>query len=193
MCSHVTMVGWQSWNLQPTGICPVLYAVAPGAVGTASIPITQTAAMVSTGPASSVLQVAIKCNQLGVVYLVDNVPLPAVLAEDGRVESAAFVAAWKAIPETAEVQQVVQHSINNVEAAKRQLFAANMFVMAHKTVGGEGVLYVTARAMLPGSPMQLLLELRFAPGQPGIRAFFRSSRADFAPLAFAAIERALSM
>jgi hypothetical protein len=161
-------------------------------VAVATVALTQTSAMVAPGPASPTLQIAIKSTQLGVLYLTASVPLPAVLAEDGRVESAAFVAAWKAVPEASEGHQVLQRTIADVEAAKRHLQAASLLVMAHKSVGGENVLYVTGRAALPDQPVQLLLELRFVPGQPGVRSFFRSDRADLAPLAFAAVDAALS-
>ena len=166
--------------------------MAPGAVATATIPLTQSPDKVSPGPASAVVQLAFKCNQLPVAYLTDSLDLSAVLAEDGRVESAAFVAAWKAVPEAAETQQTLARAIADVEAAKRRLLAANLFTMAHKSVGGEDVLYVTGRAALPGSAVQLLLELRFVPGRAGVRTFFRSARADLAPLAVAAVDRALN-
>lgn len=168
--------------------------MAPGAVGVASIPLVQSAALASPGPASATLQIAIKCAQLpDVLYLSDSVALPAVLAEDGTVEGAAFVAAWKGVPEAAEVQQALGRTIADAPAAKRALRAANLFVLAHKTVGGEEVLYVTGRAALPAAPAQVLLELRFVAGAPGVRAFYRSARADLAPLAFAAVDKALAV
>ena len=43
------------------------------------------------------VQIAIKCNQLGVLYMSDNMPLEAALAEDGRIEGVQFVQTWKAL------------------------------------------------------------------------------------------------
>jgi hypothetical protein len=47
--------------------------------------------------------------------------------------------------------------------------------------GPQQALYVTAKV---GGVAQLLLELRFTPGVPGVDATFKSERLDMAPLAF---------
>ena len=47
--------------------------------------------------------------------------------------------------------------------------------------------YLAARVGTLPAPTQLLLELRWAPGAPGVRAALRSDRPDLAPLAFAAL------
>lgn len=67
-----------------------------------------------------------------------------------------------------------------------------LFVMAHKSLPSEEVLYVTGRVGLPVAPAQLLIELRFALATPGIRAFAKSERADMAGLAFEAVSAALA-
>ena len=64
--------------------------------------------------------------------------------------------------------------------------------MAHKSLPGEEVLYVTGRVGVPAAPIQLLIELRFTLATPGIRAFAKSERADLAGLAFGAISAALA-
>lgn len=75
--------------------------------------------------------------------------------------------------------------------AKRCL--CRIFVLSHKSVGGEEVLYSTARVAVPGAAgVQLLLELRFTPAAPGVQAFFKSERMDFGPLIFDAVARALA-
>ena len=43
-------------------------------------------------------------------------------------------------------------------------------MLSHKSVGGEEVLYCTGRAVTPAGGVQLLLELRFAAGAPGVQA-----------------------
>lgn len=65
-------------------------------------------------------------------------------------------------------------------------------MLSHKQLGGEEVLYCTARAATPAGGVQLLLELRFAPGAPSVQAFFKSERMDLAPLAFEAVAHALA-
>lgn len=68
-----------------------------------------------------------------------------------------------------------------------QLNPCRLFVMAHKNVNGEDVLYVTGCCSLPTGPVQLLMELRFTVGRPGVRLFFKSERPDLAPMAFDAV------
>ena len=55
----------------------------------------------------------------------------------------------------------------------------------------EEVAYLTARAATLPAPTQLLLELRWAPGAPGVRAAVRSERPELAPLVFAALRGVL--
>lgn len=181
------------FGLQPANQVVAVTPVAPGTIASAIVPLVHSPAMVSApGASPSTLQVAFKCNQRGVLYSTDVVPLSAVLAEDGRVESAAFVTAWKDITDSEEVQQTISSTINDVAAATQSLGASNLFVMAQKSVGGEDVLYVTGRAILGADAAQLLLELRFVKEKPGIRAFFRCTRADLAPAVFEAIAKALA-
>ena len=56
----------------------------------------------------------------------------------------------------------------------------------------EEVLYITAQVALASNSVQLYLELRFAKGTPGARAFLKTEKPDFAPLAFDAISSLLS-
>lgn len=156
--------------------------IQPGQTSVAEVAMNQTPNMVAP-TAASILQVAIKCNQLGVLYLTDNVNVPALFQEDGRIESTQFVSSWKAIPDENEQQRAVGATIFNIDAIKQQLEANRVFVMAHKNVNGEDVLYVTARMGLPTGPVQLLLELRFVQGQPGVRMFYKSERTDLGPMA----------
>ncbi len=56
----------------------------------------------------------------------------------------------------------------------------------------EEVLYITAQVALASNTVQLYLELRFAKGTPGARAFLKTEKPDLAPLAFDAISSLLS-
>lgn len=137
---------------------------------------------------------AIRCNQLGVLYMSDNVTLAGVLAEDGRIESAAFVNGWKAIPETSEVQHPLNLTIAAADVAKSKLEAAHLFVMAHKQVPGtsEEVLYVTGKAGTLPAPVQLLMELRYVVGAPGVRCFYKSEQPALAPMLWPTLEEVLA-
>lgn len=138
------------------------------------------------------MQVAVKCNQLGVVYFSDALSVDAVLSQDLQMEPATFVELWRGVPEAAEQQAELPATIASVESATVALQQKGFLVLAHKTVGLEDVLYVAGQASMPDSPAQLLLELRFALGGPGVRAFYRGVRPDLAQQVFAALTASLA-
>ena len=72
----------------------------------------------------------------------------------------------------------------------RQLLHRTGVCLIH-TGSREEVAYLTARAATLPAPTQLLLELRWAPGAPGVRAAVRSERPELAPLVFAALRGVL--
>lgn len=189
-------------NKNALGLAPVnqniqISTLAPGAVsGEVAVPLVQDATKVSAPPANDLLQVAIKCSPLGVVYLTDNIPLECSLAEDGSIEGSDFIARYKATPETQEAQAALPVSIGDGDSAATALHAARLFVLARRGNQEEEVMYVTGRVGMPpggAEAVQLLLELRFMPGTPGVRAFCRCARPDLAPMAFDVINRALGM
>jgi len=89
-------------------------------------------------------QVAMKTNQIGVLYFADTVPLGALLEETGSIEGQAFLAAWKSLPP--ETQQRLPSAISNVESAKARLHAASIFVLAHRPVGR---CYINTKCLVP--------------------------------------------
>jgi AP-1 complex subunit beta-1 len=200
--SGITLDGFMiQFNKNTFGIAPVNQVIpiatpiAPGATCSVSVPLTQTASLVAPPPATTgTLQVAIKSNQLGVLYLADTVTAAVVLSESGKIDSTAFVSGWKAIPEDQEVQQELPNVvITDVEAATSALERNNVFVMAHKVIGEEHVLYCTGRVEIPGAPVQALLELRFMDsGSGGVKAYYRSTRQDLAGVVLVAVGAALS-
>lgn len=80
------------------------------------------------------VQVAIRNNQQGVFYFNDQIPLTALMQEDGRIEPAAFVQTWKNLPEANETQKELPISITSLDSVKSRIQAANIFLMAHKQV-----------------------------------------------------------
>ena len=81
-------------------------------------------------------QVAVRSNQLGVAYFNATTDLGALLLEGGALEPAAFVPAWKALPDSAEAADVLPASLPSWAPAAARLAAANVFTMAHKGVPG---------------------------------------------------------
>ena len=77
-----------------------------------------------------------RSNQLGVAYFNATTDLGALLLEGGALEPAAFVPAWKALPDSAEATDVLPASLPSWAPAAARLAAANVFTMAHKAVPG---------------------------------------------------------
>lgn len=44
-------------------------------------------------------QVALRTNQLGVLYWDDSIPLAALLAEDGTIDGQTFLSTWRTLPQ----------------------------------------------------------------------------------------------
>lgn len=83
---------------------------------------------------ASTLQVAIRNTQQGVFYFNDQIPLTALMLEEGRIEPAAFVQTWKNLPESNESQKELPIRIGSLDQVKAKIEAANIFLMAHKQV-----------------------------------------------------------
>lgn len=77
---------------------------------------------------------AIRNTQQGVFYFNDQIPLTALMLEEGRIEPAAFVQTWKNLPEANESQKELPIRIAGLEQVKAKIEAANIFLMAHKQV-----------------------------------------------------------
>ena len=79
------------------------------------------------------MQVAIR-NNAGVFYLTDQVPVTALLLEEGRIEPGEFVQTWKSLPESNETKKELPIRLANLEIVASRIKAANIFLMAHKQV-----------------------------------------------------------
>lgn len=82
------------------------------------------------------LQVALRTNQLGVLYWEDSISLAALLAEDGTIDGQTFLSTWRTLPQ--ELVRKLPLGISDIEAAKAKLQAVNLFVLAHRPVGVGG-------------------------------------------------------
>ncbi|GMH33859.1 hypothetical protein BSKO_01693 [Bryopsis sp. KO-2023] len=180
-----------SFGLQPGNQTLDIGTINPGAVGNTSIALTSSDAKATPPPANEILQVAIKTNQLGVLYFQDSIPLEAMLVEDGSIDPSTFLAAWKTLSGENEISEVLGVVINDVDSMIKRMQASNVFLVAHRPVPNSSneALYMTARPQL-GS--QLLMEFRFTRATHGVTCACKSERPDLAPQVFAAMRRLLS-
>ena len=78
------------------------------------------------------LQVALRSNQLGVLYWEDSIPLAVLLAEDGTIDGQTFLSTWRTLPQ--ELVRKLPLTITDIEGAKAKLQAVNLLVLAHRPV-----------------------------------------------------------
>eukprot|EP00775_Hariotina_reticulata_P007152 gene7152-7367_t len=181
-------------NSNAFGLAPADQVVAVGSLpsggsGIAQVAMTCNSAKQASAGGSSRLQVALKTNQLGVFYWDDNIPMASLLEDDGTIDGQTFLTTWRSLPQ--EVVQKLPLAIHNIEAAKSQLQAVNLFVLAHRPVPGTGqdALYVTGRVF---HTAQVLLELRLLRGVPGIDVSFKSEKQELANAVIDVVRAALS-
>nr|CAD1828380.1 unnamed protein product [Ananas comosus var. bracteatus] len=144
---------------------------------------------VSTGPPSSLLQVAVKNNQQPVWYFNDKISLHAFFVEDGRMERANFLETWKNLPDANEVTKDLPNAvINSVDATIEHLTASNVFFVAKRRNASKDLLYLSTK--IPrGIPF--LIELTATVGIPGVKCAVKTPSPELAPLFFEAMETLL--
>nr|CAD1828363.1 unnamed protein product [Ananas comosus var. bracteatus] len=144
---------------------------------------------VSTGPPSSLLQVAVKNNQQPVWYFNDKISLHAFFVEDGRMERANFLETWKNLPDANEVTKDLPNAvINSVDATIEHLTASNVFFVAKRRNASKDLLYLSTK--IPrGIPF--LIELTTTVGIPGVKCAVKTPSPELAPLFFEAMETLL--
>lgn len=143
----------------------------------------------STGPPSSLLQVAVKNNQQPVWYFTDKILLHVFFAEDGRMERTSFLETWRSLPDSNEVlKEFPGIVVSSAEATLDQLAATNMFFIAKRKHANQDVFYFSAK--IPrGIPF--LIELTTLIGNPGVKCAIKTPNPEMAPLFFEAIETLL--
>lgn len=108
--------------------------VAPGTVANSSEVLVHMDTKTTAPPVNDVLQVAIKTNQLGVLYFQDNIVLESIFVEDGMIDQTIFLAAWKTLAGENDLNEVIGVAIPDVDGMVRHLQTKNVFLMAHRPV-----------------------------------------------------------
>lgn len=180
-----------SMGLAPANQVIPVSSISPGAMANAAVQVVQSSNLVAQNPVSDVLQVAVRCNQLGVLYLTDRVALNLVMSSSLTIDGAEFVNTWKSVPESQEIQHIVSVTFMDVSKVVKVLENSRIFVLVHKKVANEEVLYASSQINLPDSSILLLTEIRFELGQDNLRLFCRCRQPEFASLFIPTIETAL--
>ncbi|ONL98161.1 Beta-adaptin-like protein C [Zea mays] len=141
---------------------------------------------ISPGAPNSLLQVAVKNNQQPVWYFNDKIPLHVFFGEDGKMERAGFLEAWKSLPDDNEFTKEFPGSvISSIDATVERLVASNVFFIAKRKNANMDVLYLSAK-MPRGIPF--LIEVTAVVGVPGVKCAVKTPNREMVPLFFEAME-----
>ena len=173
--------------------------VAVGSSGVAACELVTTPNMVAPpqggGPASPVVQVAIKNMQTGnVFYFAVDFNLEALFSPDGAMERSVFIESWKSIDDRNELYGTVSDLPRNsvdIEFVQRKFQAHNIFFIARRPVPnaeGQEVVYFSMRTF---TGLEFLAELTFKQGVTACKVCLKTENAAYGPLAKAALERLL--
>ncbi|CAG0901274.1 unnamed protein product [Darwinula stevensoni] len=124
----------------------------------ASLPLATNGPVQKMEPLAN-LQVAVK-NNLDVFYFAVVVPMNVYFTEDGQMDRKVFLATWKDIPATAEVQSRIPAASLTPDGVSQKLQQHNIFTIAKWTVEGQDLLY---QSMKFTNGIWVLAELKFQP------------------------------
>ena len=163
-----------SFGLLPGGSLQ-LPPLQPGTSAATTLPISVNVQGAAPAPARAALQVAIKCNQLGVSYFSDAIPLQSVLVEEGKLPYPNFQQMWQAAPPANSQTQVFQVLGVTPDSVVAKLEASGLFSVG-KTAQAchfSGKLVLGALA---------LIEVATQAGAPAVQVTCKSQRVDLLPL-----------
>ncbi|CAI8010428.1 AP-2 complex subunit beta [Geodia barretti] len=111
--------------LMPNSTASTLLSITPGGLVMKMSPLTQ-------------LQVAIK-NNVDVFYFSVNMPTHVLFSEDGTMDRKVFLATWKEIPQSNEVQSSVDNVSLTPDQVQQKLETNNVFLIARRQVDVGGL------------------------------------------------------
>ncbi|XP_065176456.1 AP-1 complex subunit beta-1-like [Sycon ciliatum] len=122
----------------------------------------------------TLLQVAMK-NNIDVFYFSCQVPYWVLWDENGQMERKVFLATWKDIPNTNEVQSMLSDISLTPDAAEGKLKNNNVFTIARRTVEIQELLYVSLKFT---NGIWVLGELKFTPGGTSVALALKTRATD---------------
>ena len=144
----------------------------------------------SQGPASTVVQMAVK-NNIDILYFSPEVPLHALFLESGKLEKQQYLQMWRAIPDSNEkTKDIANVNSADLDAIQRKLEAHNVFFIARRKVSEQDVLYLSVRFV---NDVVMLVEVTFTPGVPAARICSKTQNLELVPLFESCIEAVLRL
>lgn len=175
-----------SFALNPGAQLHVTSPLPPNQTSDTSLLLNTSGPIQRMDPLSNI-QVAVK-NNIDVFYFSCVVPMHVLFVEDGQMDRKVFLAMWKDIPSTNEVQKQL-HSNANADMAQQKLAANNVFTVAKRTVDGQDMLYQSLKFT---NNIWVLAELKMEPQNPNVQLALKTQALDVIPGVQQAYEAILS-
>lgn len=150
-----------SFGLTPASPMQVQSPLIPNSSASTSLQLNTSGQVQKMDPLL-MLQVAVK-NNIDVFYFSAMVPMHMVFMEDGEMDKKEFLASWKEIPTTNEVQYVINDVQHNADTVSQKLRNNNIFTIAKRNVEGQDMLYQSLKL---SNGIKVLAELKIAPSNP---------------------------
>jgi len=123
------------------------------------------------------LQVAVK-NNIDIFYFSCIVPVNVYFVEDGEMDRKVFLATWKDIAASAEVQSQISNVSLNPDAVQQRLRVNNVFTIARRNVDGQEMLYQSLRFT---NGIWVMAEVKMIPGNPVVSLALKTKATDVIP------------
>ncbi|XP_060603600.1 AP-1 complex subunit beta-1-like [Ruditapes philippinarum] len=162
-----------SFGLMPAQVLNIRSPLPPNQSASTSLPLNTTGPIQKMEPLT-LLQVAIK-NNIDVFYLSTQVPLHVLFAEDGEMEKKIFLATWKDIPASNEVQYTINNDQHSADTVSQKLRNNNVFTIAKRNVEGQDMLYQSLKLT---NGIWVLAELKIQPSNPTFVLSLKSRAVD---------------
>ncbi|CAN1253934.1 Beta-adaptin-like protein B [Linum perenne] len=145
---------------------------------------------VSTGPPSSLLQVAVKNNQQQVWYLSDKIVFHVFFNEDGRMERGSFLETWRSLSDANEISKEFPGIVlSSADAMVERLGASNIFFIAKRKHANQDVFYFLTK--IPRG-LPFLVDVTLVMGTPGVKCAIKTPNPEMSLLFFEAVEALLN-
>merc|ERR1719277_2048804 len=158
-----------SFGLIPAQQMNVTNPLPPNQSINVNLPLNTTGPVQRMEPLNN-LQVAIK-NNVDVFYFSCQVPLSALFVEDGEMDKRVFLATWKDIPATREMQYEIKDVQHNADTVSQKLKNNHIFTIAKRNVEGQDMLYQSLKLT---NGIWVLAELKIQPGNPNFTLSVKS-------------------
>ncbi|XP_041456089.1 AP-1 complex subunit beta-1-like [Lytechinus variegatus] len=165
-----------SFGLVPGSALTIPSPLSPNQSIDTTLPLSANGPIQRMDPLTN-LQVAVK-NCIDVFYFSTTVPINVLFVEDGQMDRKVFLATWKDIPSSNEVQSQISNCNLSSEQATSRLQRNNIFTVANRNVDGQDMLYQSLRLT---NNIWVLSELKMNPDNPTVQLSLKTRALDVIP------------